>query len=516
MGNPSKWYSAALKAAEMLPQPSGTGSQMMSLLRKYGAKPSELSYLKVPEAMNQMGAKVSKKELLDYIDKNKVLPEEMVKSGPSGLSKNDYVDMLANDPEMFQSEMQLNDNAMQEFQTPSRRLHYISQERYNDIDDLWSDFNTSYPDVNGEGGTQYHGYATYPQSGYKETLLTLPLKKPRSANKAAQVHFDLDYNQLDAAQRGFIDDSLKRYPEEDFASPLYQSSHWEEPNVLLHTRTSTAPVNEKWDMVHGSKSEGQIPFLEELQSDWGQAGRSQGFNNPQIESLKQEYYDKKKAVEDWWNNNGGNELETHADQVYLGSRPEFQALTNARQQAWLHYSGAREVGGDVNPAPLVTNTNDWASAGIRSFLYDAAKQGADQVGWTPGVMNNARYGRDADRLKGMQGFYDQMIPNIISKYTKPYGGTINPAGVKTVTKYHVVPTYAEPGNELYYNGLGSYDDPSLARHRIQNSMTPQGWKVFPVETQSSGSNIHTATLPDDLRQKLLSQGIPFFRKGGMT
>ena len=49
------------------------------------------------------------------------------------------------------------------------------------------------------------------------------------------------------------------------AAQNFRSSHWDQPNVLAHIR-----VNDRTD-ADGKK----VLFVEEIQSDWGQAGKKQ-------------------------------------------------------------------------------------------------------------------------------------------------------------------------------------------------------------------------------------------------
>ena len=49
----------------------------------------------------------------------------------------------------------------------------------------------------------------------------------------------------------------------------FKSSHFDEPNILVHLRMNTRVDAE------GKK----VLFLEEIQSDWGQKGKKEGFAN---------------------------------------------------------------------------------------------------------------------------------------------------------------------------------------------------------------------------------------------
>ena len=49
--------------------------------------------------------------------------------------------------------------------------------------------------------------------------------------------------------------------------PEFRSSHWEEPNVLAHARVNDREIPGVGKSLH----------IEEIQSDWHQAGRKEGY-----------------------------------------------------------------------------------------------------------------------------------------------------------------------------------------------------------------------------------------------
>ena len=448
MADPIKWYSAALKAAQSLPQNFGTAEQMMSMLGKYGAKASELNYIGVPKYLQQFGGgRVSKNALADYIDANKVLPTEVVKSG---VTEGIDFDALARHEGVWDA--MSNDLNLANFSNVSQ------QQRAQFLRSHPEEARAAWEFVTGNQlrGTKYRDYASYPDSDYKETLLTLP-RKP-IANK--------DF--ISGKQSYTLPNGDPTY------DPLYQSSHWDEPNVLLHMRTS-APRGVGATPQNPDSLFTPQPFLEELQSDWGQAGRKQGFKDgsiPDWKDVSPRFRDSMQAVSDYMErNNPTGRGYSEAEWWRLMADPEYQRLVAHRDA--MEALNAKAAKGGLPVAPLVTNTNDWASAGVRRFLAEAAQQDAPSVAWTTGAQQSARYQGHAP--EGMSGFYDKMIPNIISKYIKPYGGQVT---------------------------LG-------APETWQQAPNGDSWKV-------GQSTPHTATIPDALRQKLQDEGIPFFRYGGMV
>jgi hypothetical protein len=113
---------------------------------------------------------------------------------------------------------------------------------------------------------------------YREILLKLPQKETRTPNmieyeKLGQQMFGGALNPTERARLDELENLLSR-EERSMAlsggkskTSVYQSSHFDEPNILAHIR-----VNDRVD-ADGKK----MLLVEELQSDWHQAGRESGY-----------------------------------------------------------------------------------------------------------------------------------------------------------------------------------------------------------------------------------------------
>lgn len=132
------------------------------------------------------------------------------------------------------------------------------------------------------------------------------------------------------------------------ATDTYRSSHWEEKNPLVHVRMTdrALPSGEK------------ALFVEEIQSDWHQAGRKRGYKTPdttneQLEELKAL---RAQALAD------GNEREAGflAEQIQ-DIRDEMRELSKA-----------------VPQAPF-KKTQDWAELGLKRVVQEAVDKGYDRV-----------------------------------------------------------------------------------------------------------------------------------------
>jgi len=123
--------------------------------------------------------------------------------------------------------------------------------------------------------TKYDKYTLPGGENYRELLITLPSKNPVagiSPVQAARVLYGKEYSTLTSEQQ----DDVKRKIADDKSPASYMSSHWQQPNVLAHIR-----INDRTD-ADGNK----VLFVEEVQSDWGQDGLKKGFKGKTQEDAK--------------------------------------------------------------------------------------------------------------------------------------------------------------------------------------------------------------------------------------
>lgn len=148
----------------------------------------------------------------------------------------------------------------------------------------------------------------------------------------------------------------------------FVSGHWQEPNVVAHVRFNdrTTPEGER------------VLFLEEIQSDWAQEGRKEGFK---------EIY----SGGEWkvlWED--GSEVDRTRR---YGS--EEEALEAAEE--WTQQTGDKAVAEiaspkfKVKPEPFVRNTEQWTSLALKRMMKYAADHGYDRIAWTPGSVQAERY-----------------------------------------------------------------------------------------------------------------------------
>jgi len=204
---------------------------------------------------------------------------------------------------------------------------------------------------------------------------------------------------------------LLKLPNQDEATKPFQSSHWKDPNVLAHLRMSDRVG------LNGEK----VLHVEEIQSDWGQKGRQEGFVDPVAHRKHKEAKDKMndayKSFNDLVNNlplpesvlalnapfRPGEETPRQYERrqedfqearlEFLRHTPEWQAsrkqYSDARDE--FHNLGEPPSSKGVPTGPYVTNTQAWTDLALKAALKEAAHGNYDRVAWTNGQDQAERY-----------------------------------------------------------------------------------------------------------------------------
>ena len=130
----------------------------------------------------------------------------------------------------------------------------------------------------------------------------------------------------------------------------------------------------------------KVLLLEEVQSDWGQKGRKEGFEGDKAIELFNQFKYEVIDVD-------GKKLHTFLSsdgETVISSSEKFEnakktAEDIARKNAEFLYTR------EVPKAPFVTDTNAWAKLGLKMALREAVRQNADKLAWTTGEQQNERY-----------------------------------------------------------------------------------------------------------------------------
>ncbi len=236
------------------------------------------------------------------------------------------------------------------------------------------------------GDTKYSGYQLPGEkTNYKEVLITMPRKlreissysfEEWYADEFKRGNYITELNELSDAALKAVKNTFEKekvtYKNNPQQEPVkFQSSHFNEPNILAHVR-----MNTRLD-AEGKK----VLFIEELQSDWGEVGRKQGFAVPN------EKLSVKKVGEHWEVSGNGGRFVTNV--MPFDAETADEAIKVAQQRIDSDQSYSMNKG--TPSGPFVTDTNAWTKLAFKVALKEAVRQGADKIAWTTGEQQAERY-----------------------------------------------------------------------------------------------------------------------------
>jgi hypothetical protein len=469
-----KFYSAVDKAVDDLPINKATGQQWLGTLTNKGVKNEEMDWRGLQDYLAENANRpVTKEEVQKHLAENKVELGEVHK----GISPSE------------------------------RALEEPGSYPTNDV-------------------TKFGSYQLPGGENYREKLLTLP-------NAEGKLYHDLEMK-VNAGTANF-EERQKYYDLADNISNQrpYMSSHWDEPNVLVHRRTNEREVN-------------GVPSLhmEEIQSDWHQQGRSKGYRPEQEKQMA----DLVKQRDD---------MQKEAS-VLSTSDPRYKEIYSELPKIQTKINDIGSGGVGVPDAPFKKN---WHELALKDAIREAAEKGFSRISWTPGEAQAARYdlsksvkelyyqpkneklialdhngrtvmeehgvkpekvsdyvGKDvAKRLleteydpknpfaqhvltgqdlkvggEGMRGFYDKMIPDAMNKIGKPHGVKVQKGETPTKGVNKTV--------DDRYSVTGD--------HRIFDTEE---------EAKKAASHpVHYMDIPQSLKDEALKKGFKMFSAAGMA
>jgi hypothetical protein len=308
---------------------------------------------------------VSKQEILDWMKNNRIEIKEVVKKGSYSPSEQEIDSFIERQSEFDDEEV----------------TREIAREA------LMEQYRDQYSDQEATKFSQYQLEGE--KSNYMEVLVTLP-EKPYHSNDVSYIKVNGEWYGAESAKvklginnirnlstgetvNGYFIDGTKQITRE--TNDNFRSSHFEEPNILVHLR-----MNTRTD-ADGNK----VLFLEEVQSDWGQKGKKEGFAEPYKPSDVKAVTEKENAAANqpnlfWYFEVPGNVLQI----------PKSKYATQEEARQYVLREKTTRTGGTPS-APFVTDTNAWTKLGLKFALQEAVRRGADKIAWTTGEQQNERY-----------------------------------------------------------------------------------------------------------------------------
>lgn len=553
------FYSQVEKAVMDNPQQKGTGAQFLAQIQKTpGVKAEELQYTGLDKFLASKPT-VTKAEIQDYLDTNKVQVQEVRLVSPNndeimGEVLGDIQEILeagqvydadaANFLERYQSARLSGRRDRQSEASIEEYLRNAGDNRT--IDELAEISRERLRVWAPEGGqTKYHlGALQAVQTeipggqNYREVLLTLPAA-PRA--KTVDEAFELWKQDARAGKRGQYSaeeinsmqvDNVFDILKDEYMTPLaqdvYRSSHFDQPNILAHMRLNDRVVDGKNTL-----------FIEEIQSDWHQAGRKKGYDSPEARAAEQKkldnilaerqtLLDEKLRLEELalpYASQGKDAPREVVDQWNIVSN----RLNNLQTE---QNSLGREFGQQVPDAPFKTS---WDELTLKRAIKLASDEGYDQIAFTTGRTQADRYGQtkkiESVALSGGDfRAYDKSGKMVIRETGVTPDDLSRLIGPETAEKL----LSQSPADDPVLNSLGVGSVRSLLN--LDLSIGGEGMKGFydkmlpkkleklskrygakvektTMDTPDGPVEIWAMQLPDELKETVSTQGQPLFQLG---
>lgn len=446
------FYSAAKQAVDSIQQPKGTGEQFLKQIEKTpGVKPEEIKWTGLDDFLKSKKT-VTKAEVQEYLDKNRVEVKE-VSLSDSDLKKKfsvnspedqDYYDVIDNQGKVI-------------FTGPEDEADYLIDRSL----------------------TKFSKYTLPGGENYREVLLTLPDK---GTTKQAQEFASEMYKKYGTPmfRDKMTPDERATFDGLNNTVQPFKSGHFDQPNILAHLR-----VNDRVD-ADGKK----VLFVEEVQSDWHQAGRKKGY-------FSQEAIDKNMAEQ--------SKLVAEKTKILDEAKPFTDKGMDAPQDVLDRFTAAddRLTALRKEESKLKMGTPDapfkttWHELALKRAIQMAAEGGYDRIAFTTGKTQAERYDlskqidsirwshspdgtyginalRDTDSVisknklsieqveelvgkdiankieigakdsfagaiqgvdlqvggEGMKGFYDQILPKFLDKYAKKWDAKVGTTQIR--------------------------------------------------------------------------------------
>ena len=238
----------------------------------------------------------------------------------------------------------------------------------------------------GTGDPKFSDYQEPGGTNYREVLVKLPEKSANNSEIQAlrqEAQSILEQKQALEAEGKYFDSNMlnpevgvinarirKLKSQDNFRDP-----HFNEDNVLLHLR-----LNDRID-ANGKK----VLFIEELQSDWHQKGRKDGYAG----FNKKDYKIERNEAGNWdvIRLKDGEVVDVVKGEVSHGARKGEAIILG---QAWEMFKDAVDAGilGGVPDAPFKKN---WPALGLKRAIREALENGYDRIAWLDGEGQAARY-----------------------------------------------------------------------------------------------------------------------------
>lgn len=504
-GAAQPFYSALTRAVEAIKTeaaPAGMWKGAIKNLTSKGVKSDEIEWSGVNDWLDMQQGKVTKAAILDYLRENGVKVEETMLGGPTSSE----TDRAARELIVQLDALGYSVKLMPDRDGIDTITHRDSGSEYTmggsdfDAKDSFADIpneraralakrltETVYFVDENDTGTKFDRYTLPGGQNYRELLLTLPGRGP-----------EVKLEPLDGRDMG----AMRLESERDF-----RSSHFDQPNILAHVR-----FNERTD-AGGQR----VLFLEEIQSDWAQKGKKEGFLGP--EQMKASPSTRGMGVPrapfvgktDAWVSLVLKRMISYASEHGFDriawttgeQQAERYDLSKHIKDVTLHGTGDDlRVTATSHANRRVIDMQHTTRDGLKDIIgKEAADKLLSQPEPKPGNPYAARHIFDADLKiggEGMRAFYDKIVPNVANDILKKLGGgriaTVDVSGTQSrysieaidqVNRFRVVDAESNQGRGTFVTGPLTHDAAQEWVNSKDITGTQPGFDITPAMREAA-------------------------------
>ena len=370
-------------------------------------KPEEMKWSGLDEFLKGK-TKVTKAEVQDFLRANQLEIKEIVKGAQNNL---EITKSLPSYEEHIRQDLEKNPDLSRQ-EAEQRALDSATGKAggasYPNIDtQLRQEFRDAAEDTESRvSGPKFSQYTLPGGENYREVLLTLQPGKENQITELPDGYTVEKYTPTLSFGRQTVEDKWKvrdangdsfAFGSTDKQSAIdaalrmlnrqrpqdnYTSGHYDEANILAHVR-----LNDRTD-ADGKK----VLFVEEIQSDWHQAGRKKGYRGDNVDVDPKAIADVVSGNPSEFNPNG-YKVEPYESGSFVtvdlnGFKDMDSVAKTADDSARKYLAKRKNPAGQVPDAPF---KKTWHEFALKRILRMAAEGGYDRVAWTTGEQQAERY-----------------------------------------------------------------------------------------------------------------------------
>ena len=297
-----------------------------------------------------------------------------------------------------------------------------------------------------------------------------------------------------------------KMPGTDYSNKAMQA-HWQEPGVLAHARVGDVFEEAKPVTDPETGEVRPIFFIEEIQSDWHNAGNKSGYLSAEDARKRAEgvkALDDLKTLIDYGLDNPSKEkFETRVNDILanMGSTLRIENYASGyliddgglSRSSFLPQRVALRrllnILSEDTPAPDAPfKDGKYVDFVMKKLLRTAAEEGYHKIGWTTAKQQSERW--SDSYAEGYRIEYDQDIPKFLNKYGKQWGAKASQETLDNGDVIWTFPINEAMRNSVVYEGQPMYStqdeeylelakDPKKNRKKLRAMVDEAAKAAFP-------------------------------------